>query len=80
MSRSSAYRPEQAAIISARTAVQLGTLAWVVAAAIGIPILIARDSGIAWWSMTCAIGVISGLGGLLYLRGKLNAANGRVPN
>ena len=75
MSRSSAYRPEHDAVISARTAVRLGTLAWVIAAIIGVPILIARDSGLSWWLLTCAIGVISGLGGLLYLEGKLRAAD-----
>ena len=74
MSRSSAYRPEHDAVISARTAVRLCTLAWVLAAAVGVPILIARDSGLSWWLMTCAIGVVSGLGGLLYLRGKLRMA------
>ena len=75
MSPSSAYRPEHDSVISARTAVRLGTLAWVVAAIIGVPILSARDSGLRWWLTTCAIGVISGLGGLVYLRGKLRAAD-----
>ncbi|MDO9485478.1 MAG: hypothetical protein Q7K25_05410 [Actinomycetota bacterium] len=73
MSRSSAYRPEHAAVISALLAVRLGTIAWILAAAIGIPILLIRDSGIAWWTLTCAIGVTSGIGGLAYLRSKLNA-------
>ena len=74
MSRSSADRPEHDAVISARTAVRLGTLAWVIAAAVGVPILIARDSAISWWLLTCAIGVISGLGGLLYLQAKLKVS------
>ncbi|MDP2013456.1 MAG: hypothetical protein Q8L05_04435 [Actinomycetota bacterium] len=74
MSRSSAYRPEHDSVISARTAIRLGTIAWVLAAVIGVPILLARDSGLGWWLMTCAIGIISGLGGLVYLRGKLQTA------
>jgi uncharacterized protein (DUF779 family) len=71
MSRSSAYHPENAAVNSAFTAVRLGTVAWVIAASIGIPILLVRDAGAAWWATTCAIGVISGVGGLFYLRSKL---------
>lgn len=73
MSHSSAYRPEHDSVISAQVAVRVGTIAWVIAAAIGVPILLARDSGVAWWLMTCAIGVISGLGGLVYLRAKLRS-------
>ncbi|MDO8732427.1 MAG: hypothetical protein Q7L55_07645 [Actinomycetota bacterium] len=73
MSRSSAYRPEHEAVISASTAIRLGTVAWVLAAAIGLPILLARDAGAGWWMLTCAIGMVSGLGGLFYLRGKLRA-------
>jgi uncharacterized protein (DUF779 family) len=71
MSRSSAYRPENAAVISARTAVRMGTIAWLLAAAIGIPVLLVRDAGAAWWTATCAIGIVSGLGGLIYLQSKL---------
>ena len=60
-------------MISAQTAVRLGTVAWVLAAVIGIPILLARNAGAGWWVLTCAIGVVSGVGGLFYLRGKLRA-------
>ncbi|HBJ73097.1 MAG TPA: hypothetical protein DDY88_05200 [Actinobacteria bacterium] len=73
MSHSSAYRPENDAVLSALSAVRMGTIAWVLAAAIGVPILLARDAGAGWWLLTCAIGVISGVGGLLFLRGKLKA-------
>lgn len=68
--RSGAYRPELSAVRSAQTVVRLGTLAWILAALIGVPLLMVRDAGASWWLLTCAIGVISGLGGLLYLRGK----------
>lgn len=73
MSHSSAYRPENDAVLSTLSAVRMGTIAWVLAAAIGVPILLARDAGAGWWLLTCAIGVISGVGGLLFLRGKLKA-------
>lgn len=54
---------------SATLPVRIGTAAWALA---GVALLVSRDRlaehGATWWLGACAIGVVSGLGGLLYLR------------
>lgn len=75
-SRSSAYRPELSAVRSAQAAVRLGTLAWILAGLVGVPVLVVRDAGASWWLLTCAIGIVSGLFGLLYLRAKARYQEG----
>lgn len=71
MSRSSAFRPQADAISSAKVAVRAGTIAWLLAAPVGSVVLVRQGEGASAWLLTCAIGVISGIGGLLFLRRKL---------
>jgi uncharacterized membrane protein len=52
----------------ALVAVTTGTVVW---AAAGLVLLVLRDRiepGSEWWLWTCAVAVISGAGGILYLR------------
>ena len=46
----------------------LGTVTWVIAAVV---LLFVRDSletaGTTWWFGACAVGIISGLGGIAYV-------------
>lgn len=52
----------------ALTPIVIGTAAWVIAALV---LLFFRDSlaaaGTTWWFGACAVGVISGLGGIAYV-------------
>lgn len=70
MSRSSAYRPQAESIMSAQVAVRAGTLAWVLAAVVGTVVVVRNGDAMTPWLLTCAIGIISGIGGLLFLRRK----------
>ena len=52
----------------ALVAVTTGTVIWMV---VGLVLLVLRgriESGSEWWLWTCAVAVISGAGGILYLR------------
>ena len=52
----------------ALVAVSTGTVVWLVA---GVALLVLREhipQGSQWWLATCAIAVMSGVGGFLYLR------------
>ena len=52
----------------ALVAVSTGTIIWLV---VGVVLLILREripQGSEWWLGTCAVAVISGVGGILYLR------------
>ena len=49
-------------------AVSTGTIIWLV---VGAALLVLREripQGSEWWLGTCAVAVISGVGGILYLR------------
>jgi hypothetical protein len=48
--------------------ITIGTAVWAV---LGVGLLIGRaaiPAGNEWWLATCAVAVVSGLGGILYLR------------
>ena len=52
----------------ALVAVSTGTISWLV---VGAALLVLREripQGSEWWLGTCAVAVISGVGGILYLR------------
>ena len=52
----------------ALVAVSTGTIIWLV---VGAALLVLREripQGSEWWLGTCAVAVISGVGGILYLR------------
>lgn len=52
----------------ALVAVSTGTIIWLV---VGAALLVLREripQGSQWWLGTCAVAVISGVGGILYLR------------
>jgi ABC-type nickel/cobalt efflux system permease component RcnA len=52
----------------ALVAVSTGTIIWLV---VGVVLLILREripQGSQWWLATCAIAVVSGVGGIIYLR------------
>ncbi len=52
----------------ALVAVTTGTVIWVV---VGLVLLVLRgriDPGSEWWLWTCVVAVVSGVGGILYLR------------
>lgn len=52
----------------ALVAVTTGTVVWLV---VGCVLLLLRDRiepGSEWWLWTCLVGVVSGVGGILYLR------------
>jgi len=49
-------------------AVRTGTAIWLIA---GIALLVLREripQGSDWWLGTCAVAIVSGVGGILYLR------------
>ncbi|MEY4137561.1 MAG: hypothetical protein RL205_1689 [Actinomycetota bacterium] len=52
----------------ALTPIAIGTVAWALAA---VALLLVRDSletaGTTWWFGACAVGIISGLGGIAYV-------------
>ena len=52
----------------ALVAVSTGTVIWLV---VGVVLLVLREripQGSQWWLATCAIAVMSGIGGIVYLR------------
>lgn len=52
----------------ALVAVSAGTITWLV---VGAALLVLREripQGSEWWLGTCAVAVMSGVGGILYLR------------
>jgi hypothetical protein len=70
MSRTSAYRAEPGSVASAQVALRVGTLAWAGAAVIGTLIVRTQNGNIAHWIAMCAIGVVSGILGLVFLKRK----------
>ena len=59
----------------ALVAVITGTIIWLV---VGVVLLILREripQGSEWWLGTCAVAVISGVGGILYLRRRQRRAH-----
>ena len=70
MSRTSAYRAEPGSVASAQVALRVGTLAWVGAAVIGALIVHSQNGNITHWLAMCAIGVVSGTLGLVFLQRK----------
>jgi len=59
----------------ALVAVSTGTIIWL---AVGVVLLILREripQGSEWWLGTCAVAIISGVGGILYLRRRLRRAH-----
>ena len=59
----------------ALVAVSTGTIIWLV---VGVVLLILREripQGSEWWLGTCAVAVISGVGGILYLRRRQRRAH-----
>ena len=48
--------------------ITIGTVAWLIA---GVVLLVLRDQlapGSRWWIGSCAVGVISGVGGMIYVK------------
>ncbi|MFA7324321.1 MAG: DUF2530 domain-containing protein [Candidatus Nanopelagicales bacterium] len=70
MSRTSAYRAEPGSVASAQVAVRVGTVCWLAAAVVGSVVIERNDGELSDWLMMCAIGTISGLLGLVFLRRK----------
>ncbi len=59
----------------ALVAVSTGTIIWLV---VGVVLLVLRDripQGSDWWLGTCAVAIISGVGGILYLRRRQRRAH-----
>ena len=59
----------------ALVAVSTGTIIWLV---VGVVLLAWREripQGSQWWLGTCAVAVISGVGGILYLRRRQRRAH-----
>jgi len=70
MSRTSAYRAEPGSVASAQVALRVGTLAWIGAGAAGSLIVQSQNGNITHWLAMCAIGVVSGTLGLVFLKRK----------
>ncbi len=70
MSRTSAYRAEPGSVASAQVAVRIGTLAWVIAGAIGAIVVSRNDGNVQQWLFMSVIGIASGVLGLVFLRRK----------
>lgn len=59
----------------ALVAVSTGTIIWLV---VGVVLLVLREripQGSDWWLGTCAVAIISGVGGILYLRRRQRRAH-----
>ena len=51
--------------------IAVGTIAWTVAGIVLLALLLVGNEQIAdqrWWLSTCAVGCISGIGGLIYVK------------
>jgi len=60
---------------TARRPVLIGTIAWVIAAVV-TAVLSTAHPDLRPWTLVCLVGVISGLGGLVYLRWRRARARG----